>query len=1144
MRNIARTRLVESMRPPVAMAVLLLGICAVPSRALEPPRPGQIEQYIKDGTLAEKIAAAEALGNHKVSPRLAWDANRRLVRAVTGEDPPESMAPPTCWQGGLPTSGNPKVLTILIAFSDTPPVTGDTQPLIASKLFGDGTDGLPYDSLRNFYRRSSYNQLDIGGNALGWYTTSYPRSGVPETDTGREGLIEEALNYYDAQGHDFSQYDNDGDGRIDYFAVVWTGAHGAWATFWWGYQTWFGDSSFTLDGKSFGAYSWQWESYSYPSGLFEPSTLIHETGHALGLPDYYDYDGSVGPDGGLGNLDQMDGYGDHNCFSKFLLDWISPTVCNAGGAHIATLHPSESSQDTIIAMPTATSGNAFAEYFMIQVRNRTGNDVWYPNDGILIWHVDARLDMGNCDYLYNNSYTEHKLLRLMEADGQEDIENNQAADAGDYYTQGKSFGNTTVPNSKRYDGTPTGVTANTFSPYADPMTFNLDCAACTLSCTATAPASGLVGQALAFQSTGTIAPATCGTPAFAWDFDGDGTTDSTLQNPSHSYNSPGTYTWKLTVTGANTPDQCVRTGTVSITRPCTLTCTAVVPSTGTAGTPVSFRSTATFTPTSCGLPMFVWDFDNNGTTDSSQQNPSYTYSSPGTYVWKLTIIGSGGAGTCAKSGTITIGEACALSCTATVPATATAGQGTTFQSTATPSHCTGSPLYAWTFGDGTGSTQQNPSYTYANSGTFTWTMTASVEGVHCTQTGSITVTSPCILDCTATVPATAASGQGVFFQATATPSQCAGSPAYGWTFGDGGTSATQNPTHTYASAGSFIWTLTVTMDGKTCAKTGAIAVSEPCAVTCAATVPGAGRAGDPVAFFATADATHCSGNPSFSWAFGDGATSAEQNPSHVYAVAGNYTWTLTVTAEGQTCARGGILVISEPCTLTCGGFAGPATGPVPLPAAFFGSSTATGCEGEPSFIWAFGDGTNASGQNASHIYAAIGTYTWTLTVTVEGRTCSRSGEVTVTPPCVLTCEASTSPDHGTAPLTVAFVGSAAGTNCVGAPEFRWDFGDGSFSGDPNPSHTFQAQGTFHWTLTVIGGFGSCEQNGSVTVYPGLPGDGNSDGLVSIGEVQQAINMFLEMQTPGNGVDCSSDGTVSIGEVQKVINAFLGLASSC
>ena len=74
--------------------------------------------------------------------------------------------------------------------------------------------------------------------------------------------------------------------------------------------------------------------------------------------------------------------------------------------------------------------------------------------------------------------------------------------------------------------------------------------------------------------------------------------------------------------------------------------------------------------------------------------------------------------------------------------------------------------------------------------------------------------------------------------------------------------------------------------------------------------------------------------------------------------------------------------------------------------------------------------------------------------------------------------------------------------------------------------------------------GSAIRSGTITVTGDIPGDCDGDGMVSIGEVQKAVNMFLVTLDPGCGVDCNGDGTVSIGEVQKVINGFLGLASSC
>jgi M6 family metalloprotease-like protein len=448
----------------IAAAVLIAGVSL--AMALEPPTREQVERYRKDGTLAARVAQAKSFGNHRLAPRLVSRLREKIVpkavsgRSASGVSPRavERIAlPPPAWVG-LPTKGTVKVLALLIAFSDDPPVTpADT---IASRLFGDGQGGAPFDSLRNYYRRSSYDQLEIQGNVLGWYTTPYARSTVTQTDAGREAVIKEALSYYDQQGHDFSQYDNNGDGAIDYFCVFWTGPHGEWASFWWGYYTGFSDSSFRLDGKRLSQYSWQWELYGYPAGNFSPQTIIHETGHALGVPDYYDYDDSVGPGGGVGGLDIMDGtVGDHNCFSKFMLDWISPTVAPSGPQSV-TLRASGLYGDALLFIPGAVPGKIFDEYFMVQNRQRVGNDtgLFTASDGLLVWHVDARLNGSGWDYLYDNSYTAHKLLKLMEADGLEEIEKyGSPADAGDYYQAGMSFGPTGTPNTDRYDGTPTAM---------------------------------------------------------------------------------------------------------------------------------------------------------------------------------------------------------------------------------------------------------------------------------------------------------------------------------------------------------------------------------------------------------------------------------------------------------------------------------------------------------------------------------------------------------------------------------------------------------------------------------------------------------------------------------------------------------------
>jgi M6 family metalloprotease-like protein len=224
------------------------------------------------------------LGNHRFRPELVEKARTKLQKAEdarTGIVSPEEepLAPPPNWRG-LRTTGNVKLLALLIAFQDYPPT--NTQSYIHSNLFGSGdSTRFPYESLSPYYTRSSYGQLSITGNTLGWYTTAYPRSEVPLTSAGRENLIKEALNYYNSLGHDFTQYDNDGDGDIDYLIVIWTGPDNGWANFWWGMYLSYFDSSYAIDGKTIDSYSWQWESRPV-DGAFSPRVAIHETGHALG----------------------------------------------------------------------------------------------------------------------------------------------------------------------------------------------------------------------------------------------------------------------------------------------------------------------------------------------------------------------------------------------------------------------------------------------------------------------------------------------------------------------------------------------------------------------------------------------------------------------------------------------------------------------------------------------------------------------------------------------------------------------------------------------------------------------------------------------------------------------------------------------
>lgn len=450
---------------------LVLGVIfvfAVMLYPLEPPTAEQLERYRADGSLQRRIEAAKAFGNHLVSQGLVRDFLRRMGR-YTGQVEGEVKIGRVEVGSRMPTTGIVRIFVLPIAFSDYP--SNNSVTSLNRTIFGVGDhDYYPYDGLRTFYSRSSYGQLELTGTVLDWYTTPYPRSDVQVDSAGRDALIVEALNYHKARGHDFSQYDNNGDGVIDYFAVIWTGPSGDWATFWWGYQTGF-SSYFELDGKRFSMYSWQAEGNVRPDS-FHPYALIHETGHALGLPDYYDYAPSIGPKGGVGRIDVMDGgWVDHNCFSKCLLGWITPVLVSSG-SYTAVLRESALYPDAVIFIPNVTG--IFSEFFIVQNRSLAGNDMRLPGEGLLVWHVDARVDPDYGNFRYNNSYTEHKLLRLVQADGLDEIEIfGWNADAGDYYRAGDQLGPGTRPHTDRYDTVKTYCELSGISEVGPEMTCDI-----------------------------------------------------------------------------------------------------------------------------------------------------------------------------------------------------------------------------------------------------------------------------------------------------------------------------------------------------------------------------------------------------------------------------------------------------------------------------------------------------------------------------------------------------------------------------------------------------------------------------------------------------------------------------------------------
>ena len=374
--------------------------------------------------------------------------------------------------------------------------------------------------------------------------------------------------------------------------------------------------------------------------------------------------------------------------------------------------------------------------------------------------------------------------------------------------------------------------------------------------------------------------------SWQWDFNNDGTVDSTEQAPIYTYSTAGNYTVNLTVANAGGNDSEVKTEYIVVSEPLPGAPVAnftATPTSGTAPLTVNFTDQSTGTVSS-----YSWDFNNDGNVDSTEQSPSYTYGTAGTYTVNLTVIGPGGSDSEVKTGYIKVTVSSPGKPVAAFSASPASGKTpltVTFTDTST-----GAPTkWKWSFGDGASSTIQNPKHKYSAAGKYTVTLTVSnVKGSNTvTETDYIKVIAKPVSNFTSSVTSGKAPLNVVF-----TDTSTGTASSWIWDFGDGSKSFVQNPKHKYSKVGTYTVILTVknAVGSNTVTKTDYIKVTEKPVAEFSAS-PASGKTPLTVAFSDTS-----TGLPTkWKWNFGDGTSSTIQNPKHKYSKAGSYTVTLTAT---------------------------------------------------------------------------------------------------------------------------------------------------------------------------------------------------------------------------------------------------------
>ncbi len=541
--------------------------------------------------------------------------------------------------------------------------------------------------------------------------------------------------------------------------------------------------------------------------------------------------------------------------------------------------------------------------------------------------------------------------------------------------------------------------------------------------------------------------------SYLWDF-GNGNISVSASPPAQTYLTPGVYTVLLTVTGYCGID--TATAIITVTP---IPTADIVPdiTDGCAGISVNFTNNSTTGGT------YNWSFSGATPSTSNVYSPgSVIFNTPGNQMVYIKV----NVGGCIQYDTIYINVVNLPTPGFTI--TPDNGCSSVVSAINNTSVINSGDTYTWDFDNGTTSALQNPPaqifFTTGSDTIYNVKLIISASN-GCKDSAMHTVSvhpDPVALFMT--------SDDTVCAQTTVSfTNNSTNATSYQWLFGDLATSSFASPTHLYSTPGNnTVQLIALTAFG--CADTSSALIVID-SVPTAAFVNTTECLGSATQFTNTS----VGNNVNISWNFGDGsAPDISNTPSHLYASAGSYNVTLTVTNnKGCTDVYTKTVVVK------------------PVPVAAFTNGTV--CMGEPVLFtdqstgaptgwkWDFGDGTAINTvQNPLHTYLTLGNYTITL-IASGGSGCADTitGAITVNPvPTADFTAASVCTEQ-----TVFFNNTSAG-----APDFFvWDFGDGTIDNTNNvaPTHIYTVAGTYNVKLTAGYSSTGCTNSKiiSITVFP-------------------------------------------------------------
>lgn len=535
---------------------------------------------------------------------------------------------------------------------------------------------------------------------------------------------------------------------------------------------------------------------------------------------------------------------------------------------------------------------------------------------------------------------------------------------------------------------------------------------------------------------------TTGGDAFQWNF-GDSNTSSEA-NPTHTYDLDGVY--QITLTASNVCGNSVDVKNITIVTP-PAAAYSIIQSAGCVPFSVNYSNQSSY-----NTATYLWSFPGGNPATSTEENPTVVYQNPGIYSSELIVSNPAG------SDTFRMVDAIAVN---TIPNAAFTAAVNLAEVIFT-NQSTNALTYGWDFGDGEISSDENPAHQYTLDGIYTVTLTATNECGPETSTQTVTIVTPPTADFSANWTKGCAP-----FEVEYTDHSSYNAIGRLWEFAGGNpsTSTELNPVITYPAAGVYSVKLTVT----NAAGQRELLLDNLIEV---GTGPSAEFSAD-IDLGNVQFTNASSGATTYLWDFGDGNTSTEEHPTHIYS-DGLYQVSLMVTND---C---GVDTFSQTYAIATS-----------IPIAFFDSDVRAGCapfavqfSNESSanateILWQFPGGSPASSndQNPLVTYASPGTYDVIIIAS------NILGNDTFIIADYIVVEDIPNADFGF-DLTVTTV--TFSNLSVRANAYEWLFGDGNTSNESEPDHTYPGNGTYAVQLIATNDCGTDTMTQDIIIAGAIP----------------------------------------------------------